>query len=218
MRFAAALVLTTLLGACAHPIAIAPERRTIVELPGPKIPATLGLHIPKEDLDLEVTTSGGGGDSVRYFPYRDLEAALALALSNVFEKVVVLREALAADRQRAEGLSLSMRPRLTTASGSSSAFTWPPTFFIVSLSAPFMNPDGKLVALVQESGAGNATYGEFIGARGLAGERAAADMLNKLQSRIFATPELAGPLTRPMPVKPAQSPAELPPTTPGASK
>jgi len=180
--FVCALLL--LLVGCAHPISVQPDIRLLADSGAPRLPMAVALHVAPEDTALEVTTSGGGGDSVRYFPYRDLEGPLLYALSRVFDKVVVVTRAMAGEDLAREGFQLSVQPKLLSASGSSSAFTWPPTFFSFTATAAFVDPAGASVALIQESGSGKAEFAEFRKSPGLAGQRAATDLINRLVESI----------------------------------
>lgn len=65
-----ALALVTLAG-CAHPVSI----RSDVAYPKGQAAnsASVGYYISDSNRSLEVTTPAGGGDKIRYFPYRDLE-------------------------------------------------------------------------------------------------------------------------------------------------
>ncbi len=59
---------------CAHPITMNPDLAAVTVPAGAKpIAKKVGYHIPEALRSVEVTTPGGGGDKVRYFPYRDIE-------------------------------------------------------------------------------------------------------------------------------------------------
>ena len=70
---------------CAHPINMNPDLARI-EAAGLKVvDMQVGYHISDASKAVEVTTPGGGGDKVRYFPYRDLEPGFYKALGEVFK-------------------------------------------------------------------------------------------------------------------------------------
>ena len=95
----------------------------------------MGYFIPQASLDLEVTTPGGGGDNVRYFPYRDIDAGFQRMLANVFETAVrVASMPSSADMQR-DGMAVILSPILITSSRSTGVFTWPPTNFSTDITA-----------------------------------------------------------------------------------
>ena len=87
-----ALLAITVLAGCAHPIAVVPDQARLArsaDAPAP-MPLRVGYHIPAALADMEVTTPGGGGDNIRYFPYRDIDAGFEKMLSNVFSDIVKL--------------------------------------------------------------------------------------------------------------------------------
>ena len=132
ISLAAALVLS--LGGCAHPISMAPNLDAIPTAAGKSTPSKkkVGFYIADSATAQEVTTPGGGGDKVRYFPYRDLEPGLYKALGTVFRDVTKIKNPADAAEIRASGIQLLITPEITTDSSSSSPFTWPPTAFTVS--------------------------------------------------------------------------------------
>ena len=127
-----------------------------------------------------VTTSAGGGDKVRYFPYRDMEPGLYKALSDTFREVTMVRDLGGLDKLRTEGKALLITPTITTQSSSESIVTWPPTQFTVELSCKVTDAAGKTVDTVNVSGQGRATFDEFKGNFSLAATRASTDALTKL--------------------------------------
>ena len=84
----AALALLALTG-CAHSISVAPDLNRIPPASS-KIAKAAGYVITESNRWREVTTPGGGGDSVKYFPYKDLEPGFRKALAEVFDKVIKL--------------------------------------------------------------------------------------------------------------------------------
>ena len=75
---------------CAHQINITPPLNTLDADGISKIDKSVGYYISPDDLSKEVTTPGGGGDKVRYIPYKESEPALKKILSNIFTKVYSL--------------------------------------------------------------------------------------------------------------------------------
>ena len=80
------MVAVVLMAGCAHRINIVPDttKLELVSPTAPRVTANVGLYIPQEARSVEVTTPGGGGDNVRYYPYVDIEAGFEKMLSNVF--------------------------------------------------------------------------------------------------------------------------------------
>ena len=80
----AAIVLST---GCAHPIVITPNLGNIDRKDSVQSDKNAGYYISADDRFREVTTPGGGGDKIRYTPYKDLEPALQKVLANTFRNV-----------------------------------------------------------------------------------------------------------------------------------
>lgn len=183
-----ALVAISLFG-CAHPIVISPNTAKIEREPSslPKIKANVGFFIPPEASNLEVTTPGGGGDNVRYFPYRDLETAYQRMLLNVFDNVIKLKSASDSNELSKDEIKFTLVPDLITTSGSTGFFTWPPTNFTVDLTSKIRDASGKDVGNPRVVGNGQQTEGllEFKGDFGLAGRRAMEDALMKMQRALL---------------------------------
>lgn len=177
----AALAAVALLTGCAHPISLQPDLAAFISVPmsGAKIDKKAGLSIADADRNREVTTPGGGGDKVSYFPYRDLEVGIYAAMSRVFASVSKVNGP-ADPKIAAEGLQLVLSPTITTNSSSPSALTWPPTQFSVELNCKVMDPQGALVTEVKVSGAGKAEFDEFKSNHSLSAKRAVDDALAKL--------------------------------------
>ena len=69
----ATLLLVAVLAGCAHPISLSPDLARVTSATATKIDKKAGLSLADADRSREVTTPGGGGDKLSYFPYRDLE-------------------------------------------------------------------------------------------------------------------------------------------------
>jgi len=175
----AAAVLTLALGGCAHPISLNPDVASLAGSGGAKIDKKVGLVVSEDARRREVTTPGGGGDKVSYFPYRDLENGLYFALAEAFAGVS--RVAGPADPQvAAQGLNYLITPEIRTTSFSDSLLTWPPTMFTVELSCRVSNASGASVTEVRVVGDGRASFDEFKRDFSLAAKRASEDALKKL--------------------------------------
>jgi hypothetical protein len=202
-RLIAALGVAVAVVGCAHPIDIAPDSARIQAPTGVKRPIRMGLHIPAQQLALEVTTPGGGGDNVRYFPYRSIGDPLKRVLEALYESVVPLSgPELPAD------VDYVLVPFVVTNSGGSNFFTWPPETFTVDLAASIKGKDGKTVAGPRVVGSGTATTQERLGGRdfGFAGRRAMEDALSKLAVALQTTelgPPQAMPTAPPSPRPPS---------------
>jgi hypothetical protein len=185
-----ALVPAALLMGCAHPINVQPKIDSLVR--GADAPDRLkhrvGYYIPDASRNLEVTTPGGGGDSVRYFPYRDLEAGFRLMLTNVFEKAERLETNLTAAEMQKQGYAYLLQPVVTTNSGSTGVITWPPTNFTVDLTTQIRDANGTLLGSPRAVGSHSVSgISEMGGNFGITGQMAMQDALIKQQTMLFET-------------------------------
>ena len=177
------------LGGCAHPLTVSPNLTAVSGAGATKIDKRVGLLVTDAERQLQVTTPGGGGDSVTYFPYRDLEPALYLALSESFTSVARVAS-LSDPKVAAERLQLLVKPSLQTTSFSDSVLTWPPTVFTVEVIAKVSDTAGKPVTEVRVMGEGRASFDEFKGQPGLSASRAAEDAVKKLIRALTSSPAL----------------------------
>lgn len=179
------LVIATLLSGCAHPIKVEPDATKIYSttITPSKSSANVGYYISADLLALEVTTPGGGGDNVRYYPYRDIESGYRQALDNVFTGVVKLPSPPDFSRAKQQGLDYIIQPQIVTSSGSTGFFTWPPTNFTVDLTSNVRDSSGKIVANPRVVGVGTADS-ERLFDHGFAGRRAMEDALLKTQTAL----------------------------------
>jgi hypothetical protein len=176
----AAVALALLVGGCAHPINLTADAGAIASAPAAtKIERKVGLVITDDQRKREVTTPGGGGDKVSYFPYRDLEAGLYFTLSNAFTSVSRINGS-ADPKVAADGLTLIVVPEITTTSHSPSIVTWPPTIFTVELACTIRDAKDAVVLQFKVQGEGRAEFDEFKSDTSLSAKRASLDALKKL--------------------------------------
>jgi len=177
-----AILLAIFLAGCAHPINMAPDLALVKSERVVKLDLKAGYHISNESRALEVTGPGGGGDKVRYFPYRDFEAGFEYALNKVFSEVVRIDNFKESNLKK-EGLSVLVTPKIETVSSSSSMLTWPPTQFSVILTSEIFDEKGKLVDTLVVNGSGKSEFQEWIGSGhnfSLSAVRASSDAVTKL--------------------------------------
>jgi len=182
-RLACAVALAALLAGCSHPITMITETappRSLAHL----VPKKVAYVMTDAQRDRQVTTAGGSGDRVSYYPYRDLEKSIRDALRAVYRDVVVLRTAGDTKANEAAGVSLVFTPQIKTDSSSSSWITWPPTSFTAEVACVVSDAAGAEVARVRAVGNGTAEFGEFNGDYGLAARRAATRLTSQLSSEI----------------------------------
>jgi hypothetical protein len=188
--FSASLLLVVLVTGCAHPISVTADLAQVKGSAPQRIQKAVGYHISAEDTQREVTTPGGGGDSVKYQPYRDLDPAIYKALSEVFASVTKLDAPNDAAKISRDRIQLVFLPKVTTTSSSASAFTWPPTDFTVELVCKVSGVDGKAITELTAKGVGKAEFSEFKADHSLAAKRAAQDAIGKLVTALESTPAL----------------------------
>jgi hypothetical protein len=179
LSWATALIVAVLATGCAHPILLTPDISRAAEASPSKVDKRVGLRIPAEDLQREVTSAGGGGDKVSYKPYRDLEAPIYFSLGQVFSQVSKV-SGPADPKIQAEKIDYVISPRISTTSYSGSLLTWPPTLFTVTLTCKVTDANDMAVAQVEVTGDGRAEFEEFKGNFSLSAKRAAEDAIAKL--------------------------------------
>lgn len=138
----------------------------------------------------QITTAGGGGDKVSYFPYRDLEKVIRDALRSVYADVFVIKATTDSDAIKSNDVAFIFIPEITTSSSSDSIFTWPPTKFTTEISCNVTDSNGKKVSQIKATGNGFAEFSEFKGGFGLAGRRSATDVAEKLSLEVLANKDL----------------------------
>jgi hypothetical protein len=176
---------------CAHNIQITPSLDNLRNNPAQtKSDLNVGYYISAEDKTKEVTSAGGGGDKIAYAPYKDTEGALVAALSQVYKKVYSVPALTDRDFLAQKQITYIFKPQLTTTSSSSSAFTWPPTDFALTITCSAVDADGKEVWHDQVTGQGHAEFSEFKSDFPLAARRAAEDAFKKLQTKISQSPAI----------------------------
>jgi hypothetical protein len=174
---------------CAHPIVLTPDNSALTAGKPTPIAKNVGYYISTENRDKEFVTQGGGGDKVSHHPYRDIEPGLYLVLSNVFTGVTALKSANDGATISANNISFVFVPTIVPSSSSDGFFTWPPTNFSVNIDCVAFDAAGKQIAVKSVQGLGTASFSEFHGSFGLAGQRAATQALLKLQEELSKSPE-----------------------------
>jgi hypothetical protein len=190
LKTCAAIAAMMFLAGCAHTINTTPPLNTISAEGVTKSDKVVGLYISKEQRALLVTTPGGGGDKVRYTPYADAEPAFNQMLSNLYTKVVALTSPNDKAELDSNKIAYVFMPTITTTSKSSSALTWPPTNFTVTLDCKATDAGGAALWNTKVTGSGDAVFDEFKHDFGLSARRAGKDAFNKLQKEIASAPAL----------------------------
>jgi hypothetical protein len=183
----AAIILLSFLAfsGCGHSINITPPLNTL-DIDGvTKIDKNAGYFISETNYELEVTTPGGGGDNVKYFPYKESEPALKKVLSNIFKKVYKMPSETDPQYIKANDITFIFTPEYTTDSSSESLFTWPPTKFTMTIDCKAIDKSSNVIWQTKVTGAGDAEFNEFKHDFSLAARRATKKAFAKLQDEII---------------------------------
>ena len=186
-RFFFILVLLLLCSGCAHNIKINPKLDNIGnEGPSQKINKNVGYYISTENIALQTTTSAGGGDSVKYAPYSDLEPAFNLVLSNIFTTTYMIKDLNDISFLQDKDISFVFIPRITTTSSSRNAFFWPPTDFSMTINCIAVDKDQTQVwQTTVQADNDVVAVSEIIKDHSLVGKLAAENALKKLQKELI---------------------------------
>lgn len=183
------IVLFLLVSACAHPITINPIK-TPDRIETKLSPKRAAYVMTEDDRNKQVTSSGGGGDKITYYPYRDSEKGIRDALRSVYTDVIAIKSTSDFESIKENNISVVYTPTISAVSSSDSAFTWPPTYFRVELTCSVNDMNGKDLSILKVTGSGNAEFSEFKINTGLAGSRASSDLSEKLRQEILKNPAL----------------------------
>ena len=186
-----ALCFAALFSGCSHPIKIAPDSTKLpVANAQSKVNASVGYFISEENRALRVTTPAGGGDSVTYAPYADLEPGLKQVLGNVFSAVYLVQDTKDQSFLKSNNISYIFKPTITTNSSSRNHFFWPPTDFSVTLECSATDAALKPVwSTTVKADNDLLSVKEIIKDHGLSGKSAATKALSQLQIQLQSAQE-----------------------------
>jgi hypothetical protein len=173
---------------CAHPIVITPDLAELKSQDTEEIDKNVGYYISKEDREKKVITSGGGGDKVSYYPYKELESALQQTLSNVFRRVYPLQSQNDTQAIEAHGIAYIFTPTISTNSSSDNVLMWPPTNFTVALACKAVNRESKTIWEKQFTGDGVAEFADYKSDFSLAAKRASLSAFSQFQHALAKDP------------------------------
>ena len=189
------LLLTTVLavtslGGCTHAIQMNPDLDALRGAEEERLDIAVAYYVSLSQ-NLEVVTSAsGGGDSIKYYPYRDTETAMRTILSEKFRKVYALKSSIEDPLVAEKDIKYVFTPELQTSSKSDSAFFWPPTSFTVQLTCKAYSADGEELWSKQVTGYGTATKSEFQDNFSAAAHKASTDAFRRMRDQILAAEEL----------------------------
>jgi hypothetical protein len=182
------IALIGIISGCAHGIQLTPNlddlHNTHVEVEN-KINKNVAYYISQQDRDTEVITPGGGGDKVKYYPYKDTEAALNTMLSKVFNHVYSIPLIKQAAFIQEKNISYIFKPSIKTDSSSVSFLTWPPTHFTFELTCTATDLSGNEVWSKKVKAEGNAEYGEFKKDLSLSARRASEEAFKLMLAELL---------------------------------
>lgn len=180
-KFLALIFVVALISGCAHPLNISPDISAINKsTPVAKSTKSISYYFT-ENIEKEVTTPGGGGDSVKYRPYKELDTGIYKVLSDNFKSVVMQKGGVSQSKLEND---LVAEITISTNSSSSSAFTWPPTLFGVNISTDLLDTKTGKKEKILVVGEGRAEFEEFKSNFNLSAKRASEDALNKFGTAI----------------------------------
>lgn len=183
----AVLALSTLGAGCGvHRIAITPDVAQLGVGDHPPIERNVGYVISPEDRSKAVTTPGGSGEWVLYYPYAELEPGLVKVLSGVFKRAYPLESASDQKTIAEKGITLVFVPLFETTSSSGSSLTWPPTKFSVTIDCRAVDVAGTALWEKRLVGNGEATFSDFFMDYSVAARRAGMKVLSQLQAELNA--------------------------------
>lgn len=182
------IALIGIISGCAHGIQLTPNlddlHKTDVEVEN-KINKNVAYYISQQDMNTEVITPGGGGDKVKYYPYRDTEAALDTMLSKVFNNVYSIPLIKQAAFIQEKNISYIFKPSIKTDSSSDSILTWPPTHFTFELTCTATDLSDNEVWSKKVKAEGNAEYGEFKEDLSLSARRASEEAFKLMLAELL---------------------------------
>ena len=182
------IALICVISGCAHGIQLTPNlddlHNTDVEVEN-KINKNVAYYISQQDMETEVITPGGGGDKVKYYPYRDTEAALDTMLSKVFNHVYSIPLIKQAAFIQKKNISYIFKPSIKTDSSSDSILTWPPTHFTFELTCTATDLSDNEVWSKKVKAEGNAEYGEFKEDLSLSARRASEEAFKQMLAELL---------------------------------
>jgi len=175
------------LGACAT-FQISIDPGSLVPSAPPSSARRVAYVISAVDLERKwADHTPGRGNTVTFYPYRDLEPGLRRMLESVYAKVTPLRSTSDDEAVGRAGISLLFIPTISSAIGRLSPGTSIPTDFRLLIDYRVLDPTGRELYRNTAHGLGRAYFSEIVyrtGNHALAGRRAAADALAKMREQI----------------------------------
>lgn len=179
------IFLISIFTGCTHKISISPD---VDNISGAYSKDQLNFNVAyilsAEKENIYVVTSGGGGDKVGYYPYRDTESSLRTVLNNLFNKVYKIDKFPSDIYLKDNNIKYIFDFEIETQSFSKSAFTWPPTNFTINLRTYVRDINNNVYWEDLITEVGNASFDEFVNDFGIAGKKAVINVSNNLYFKI----------------------------------
>lgn len=176
------------LSGCSHKISLAPPLNELQDAKVKnKINVNVGYYISSSMENIEVTTPGGGGDKVKYTPYKDTEAALNTMLSKKFKRVYSLKSLEDKNYINEKNIMYIFTTNIYTDSSSTNFLIWPPTDFTIELTCNAVDINRNSIWTEKVSTNGHANAGELMKNFSLSAERATKDAFFKMLEKLEET-------------------------------
>lgn len=178
------IAICILVTACAHRINITPSVSQLEAVKLPRIKQNVGYYISPENLKKQVVTPAGGGDNVKYLPYKESEPVLKAILLNVFVNAYQMPSLDDAQFISSRNISYIFIPEIVTNSSSRSIWIWPPSDFTVTLDCKAVEPSGGVLWKTTVDSEAHMGLPQVHQDFSLAGKVALAKAFSKLQHEI----------------------------------
>jgi hypothetical protein len=181
------ILLFFLTTACAHRISITPPLHQLDATEISRIEKSVGYYISPDDLEKQVVTPAGGGDKVKYLPYKESEPALKTILSNIFIKVYPISSLYDTQFITSNYISYIFIPEIETNSSYRSSWIWPPSDFIVTINCKAIDASGKVIWQKKIKGEAHLRLPDVYRDHSLAAKAATEKAFSELQHEILNT-------------------------------
>ena len=173
---------------CSHKISLTPPLNELREVKTEnKVDANVAYYLSNESKNIEIITPGGGGDKVKYTPYKDIESALNTMLSRKFSRVYHLESMDDKTMIENKNIQYVFTTTIYTNSSSSHFIIWPPTDFTMQLTCEAIDTNGKKVWNDTVLTNGYASSGELIDNFSLSAQRATQEAFSKMLQKLEKT-------------------------------
>ncbi|MCL9774586.1 hypothetical protein [Vibrio methylphosphonaticus] len=184
--------ITVIMSGCSHNINLTPdygdieiinhETKEFIQSDEP-----VAYYLSTEKRETVVTSPAGGGDSVTYSPYKDLNSVIYSALSLHFADVSYIKS-LDNDKDLAN-IRYIFTPTIETTSYSSSALHWPPTKFSITLKMEALNEKKEVVWSKLIKSEGNAEYSDYKSDVDFSAKQASENLYKALTEELSKFPK-----------------------------